>query len=229
PDAFAEAPAVSIDYAVMEKTDKATVVPVSMGWSDVGSWQALWEIGDKDNAGNVINGDVMQVGSKDCYLRSDGTLVAAIGLEDFVVVASTDAVLVAPKGEVQQVRDIVEQLGLDGRTEGVTFPEVYRPWGWYKTLNKGTGFNVNRITLHAGGRVNLRRHRHTAQHWTIVDGTANVTLDDTLHVLEPGQSISIPAGTAHALATSENQPLSLIEVQAGPNAGKDEFERLEYA
>ncbi len=228
-DAFADAPAISIDYAVMEKTDKATVVPVTMGWSDVGSWQALWEIGDKDDAGNVINGDVMQVGSKNCYLRSDGTLVAAIGLEDFVVVASTDAVLVAPKGEVQQVRDIVEQLGADGRTEGVTFPEVYRPWGWYKTLNKGAGFNVNRITLHAGGRVNLRRHRHTAQHWTIVDGTAHVTLDDTLHVLEPGQSISIPAGAAHALATSENQPLSLIEVQAGPNAGKDEFERLEYA
>lgn len=228
-DAFTDAPAVSIDYAVMEKTDKACVVSVSMGWSDVGSWQVLWEIGDKDDAGNVISGDVMQVSSKNCYLRSDGTLVAAIGLEDFVVVASADAVLVAPKGEVQQVRDIVEQLGKDGRTEGVTFPEVYRPWGFYKTLNKGPGFNVNRITLHTGGRVNLRRHRHTAQHWTIIDGTANVTLDDTLHVLEPGQSISIPAGAAHALATCENQSLSLIEVQAGPNAGKDEFERLEYA
>ena len=227
--AFSACPSDSIDYAVMEKTDKACVVSVSMGWSDVGSWQVLWEIGDKDDAGNVISGDVMQVSSKNCYLRSDGTLVAAIGLEDFVVVASTDAVLVAPKGEVQQVRDIVEQLGKDGRTEGVTFPEVYRPWGCYKTLNKGPGFNVNRITLHAGGRVNLRRHRHTAQHWAIIDGTANVTLDDTLQVLEPGQSISIPAGAAHALATSENQSLSLIEVQAGPNAGKDEFERLEYA
>jgi mannose-1-phosphate guanylyltransferase/mannose-6-phosphate isomerase len=229
PDAFEEAPAVSIDYAVMEKTENAAVIPVSMGWSDVGSWQALWKIGNKDESGNVIKGDVMQVGSKDCYLRSDGTLVAAIGLEDFVVVASTDAVLVAPKSKVQQVRDIVEQLSKSGRSEGVTFPEVYRPWGWYKTLNKGEGFNVNRITLHAGGRVNLRRHRHTAQHWTIVDGIANVTLDGTSHLLEPGQSISIPAGAAHALATTENQPLSLIEVQAGPNAGKDEFERLEHA
>ena len=228
-DAFAEAPAVSIDYAVMEKTEKAAVAPVSIGWSDVGSWQALWEIGDKDESENVIKGDVMQVGSKDCYLRSDGTLVAVIGLEDFVVVASSDAVLVAPKNEVQQVRDIVEQLGRSGRSEGTTFPEVYRPWGWYKSLNKGAGFNVIQITLHAGGRVNLRRHRHTAQHWTIVDGTANVTLNDTSHILEPGQSISIPAGATHALATLENHPLSLIEVQAGPNAGKDEFERLECA
>lgn len=227
--AFEKVPAVSIDYAVMEKTDKASVVPVDMGWSDVGSWRALWEIGEKDAAGNVVVGDVMQFGSRDCYLRSDGTLIAAIGLEDFVVVASSDAVLVAPKDEVQHVRDIVEQLGLDGRSEAVTFPEVYRPWGWYKTLNSGPGFHVNRITLHADGRVNLRRHRHAAQHWMIVDGTARVTLEDEQHTLQPGESISIPAGAAHALATKDNRPLSLIEVQAGPNAGKDEFERLENA
>jgi mannose-1-phosphate guanylyltransferase/mannose-1-phosphate guanylyltransferase/mannose-6-phosphate isomerase len=227
PDTFATAPAVSIDYAVMEKTDRANMVPVSMGWSDVGSWGALWEIGDKDSDGNVVVGDVMQVGSSDCYLRSDGTLVAAIGLEDFVVVASTDAVLVAPMNEVQQVRDIVEQLGQNERSEAVTFPEVFRPWGWYKTLNSGPGFNVKRITIHPGGRVHLRRHRHTAQHWMIVDGTAEVTLDGATSNLGPGESISIPAGAAHALATTENQALSLIEVQAGPNAGKDEFERLE--
>jgi mannose-1-phosphate guanylyltransferase/mannose-1-phosphate guanylyltransferase/mannose-6-phosphate isomerase len=226
-DTFATAPAVSIDYAVMEKTDRANMVPVSMGWSDVGSWGALWEIGDKDSDGNVVVGDVMQVGSSDCYLRSDGTLVAAIGLEDFVVVASTDAVLVAPMNEVQQVRDIVEQLGQNERSEAVTFPEVFRPWGWYKTLNSGPGFNVKRITIHPGGRVHLRRHRHTAQHWMIVDGTAEVTLDGATSNLGPGESISIPAGAAHALATTENQALSLIEVQAGPNAGKDEFERLE--
>jgi mannose-1-phosphate guanylyltransferase/mannose-1-phosphate guanylyltransferase/mannose-6-phosphate isomerase len=225
--AFEAAPSVSIDYAVMEKTDKAAVVPVDMGWSDVGSWRALWEIGAKDVAGNVVVGDVMQFGSRDCYLRSDGTLIAAIGLEDFVVVASSDAVLVAPKDEVQHVRDIVEQLGLDGRSEAVTFPEVYRPWGWYKTLNTGPGFHVNRITLHAGGRVSLRRHRHAAQHWMIVDGIAQVTLEDQQHTLNPGESISIPAGAAHALATTDDRPLSLIEVQAGPNAGKDEFERLE--
>jgi len=227
PDTFATAPAVSIDYAVMEKTDRANMVPVSMGWSDVGSWGALWEIGDKDSDGNVVVGDVMQVGSSDCYLRSDGPLVAAIGLEDFVVVASTDAVLVAPMNEVQQVRDIVEQLGQNERSEAVTFPEVFRPWGWYKTLNSGPGFNVKRITIHPGGRVHLRRHRHTAQHWMIVDGTAEVTLDGATSNLGPGESISIPAGAAHALATTENQALSLIEVQAGPNAGKDEFERLE--
>ena len=225
--AFEAAPSVSIDYAVMEKTDKAAVVPVDMGWSDVGSWRALWEIGAKDVAGNVLVGDVMQFGSRDCYLRSDGTLIAAIGLEDFVVVASSDAVLVAPKDEVQHIRDIVEQLGLDGRSEAVTFPEVYRPWGWYKTLNTGPGFHVNRITLHAGGRVSLRRHRHAAQHWMIVDGIAQVTLEDQQHTLNPGESISIPAGAAHALATTDDRPLSLIEVQAGPNAGKDEFERLE--
>jgi mannose-1-phosphate guanylyltransferase / mannose-6-phosphate isomerase len=227
--AFEDAPAVSIDYAVMEKTDKAAMVPVDMGWSDVGSWRALWEIGTKDQSGNVVVGDVMQLGSRDCYLRSDGTLVAAVGLENFVVVASSDAVLVAPKDEVQQVRDIVEKLGMQGRSEAVTFPEVYRPWGWYKTLNRGPGFHVNRITLHAGGRVSLRRHRHAAQHWMIVEGTAHVTLDGQQHTLEPGESISIPAGAAHALATADDHALSLIEVQAGPNAGKDEFERLETA
>jgi len=213
----------------MEKTDKAAVVPVDMGWSDVGSWRALWEIGFKDVAGNVVVGDVMQLGSRDCYLRSDGTLIAAIGLEDFVVVASSDAVLVAPKDEVQQVRDIVAQLDTKGRSEAVTFPEVYRPWGWYKTLNTGPGFHVKRITLHAGGRVSLRRHRHAAQHWMIVEGTAHVTLEGAPHTLEPGESISIPAGAAHALATDKHHALSLIEVQAGPNAGKDEFERLESA
>ena len=228
-ESFAAAPATSIDYAVMEKTDRAAVVPVDMGWSDVGSWRALWEIGAKDNAGNVVVGDVVQVGARDCYLRSDGTLVAAIGLEDFVVVASADAVLVAPKDEVQQVRDIVEALGKSGRSEAVTFPEVYRPWGWYKTLNTGPGFHVKRISVHAGGRVNLRRHRHAAQHWMIVDGTAEVTLEDETRALEPGESISIPAGAAHALATADNRALTLIEVQAGPNAGKDEFERLETA
>ncbi|MGB0626496.1 MAG: mannose-1-phosphate guanylyltransferase/mannose-6-phosphate isomerase [Alphaproteobacteria bacterium] len=228
-EAFAAAPATSIDYAVMEKTDRAAVVPVDMGWSDVGSWRALWEIGAKDNAGNVVVGDVVQVGARDCYLRSDGTLVAAIGLEDFVVVASADAVLVAPKDEVQQVRDIVEALGKAGRSEAVTFPEVYRPWGWHKTLNTGPGFHVKRISVHAGGRVNLRRHRHAAQHWMIVDGTAQVTLEDETRALEPGESISIPAGAAHALATADNRALTLIEVQAGPNAGKDEFERLETA
>jgi len=228
-ESFAAAPATSIDYAVMEKTDRAAVVPVDMGWSDVGSWRALWEIGAKDNAGNVVVGDVVQVGARDCYLRSDGTLVAAIGLEDFVVVASADAVLGAPKDEVQQVRDIVEALGKSGRSEAVTFPEVYRPWGWYKTLNTGPGFHVKRISVHAGGRVNLRRHRHAAQHWMIVDGTAEVTLEDETRALEPGESISIPAGAAHALATADNRALTLIEVQAGPNAGKDEFERLETA
>jgi mannose-1-phosphate guanylyltransferase/mannose-6-phosphate isomerase len=210
----------------MEKTDHAAVVPVDMGWSDVGSWRALWEIGSKDNAGNVIVGDVVQVGARDCYLRSDGTLVAAIGLEDFVVVASADAVLVAPKDDVQQVRVIVEQLGQTGRAEAVTFPEVYRPWGWYKTLNTGPGFHVKRITLHPGGEVRLRRHRHAAQHWMVVDGIAEVTLEAETHRIEPGASISIPAGAAHALATADNRELTLIEVQAGPNAGRDEFERL---
>jgi mannose-1-phosphate guanylyltransferase/mannose-6-phosphate isomerase len=226
PAAFGNAPAASIDYAVMEKTGHAAVVPVDMGWSDVGSWRALWEIGAKDNAGNVVVGDVMQVGARDCYLRSDGTLVAAIGLEDFVVVASADAVLVAPKDEVQQVRDIVERLDRAGHSEAVTFPEVYRPWGWHKTLNAGPGFNVKRITLHPGGRVSLRRHRHTAQHWVVVDGVAEVTLEGAAHRIEPSESISIPAGAAHALATAENRELTLIEVQAGPNAGRDEFERL---
>lgn len=224
--AFGTAPAASIDYAVMEKTESAAVVPVDMGWSDVGSWRALWEIGSKDNAGNVVVGDVVQVGARDCYLRSDGTLVAAIGLEDFIVVASTDAVLVAPKDEVQQVRDIVDQLDRAGRSEAVTFPEVYRPWGWYKTLNTGSGFHVKRITLHPGGEVSLRRHRHTAQHWMVVDGIADVTLEEATHRIEPGESISIPAGAAHALATADNRELTLIEVQAGPNAGRDEFERL---
>ena len=225
--AFAASPAVALDVAVMEKTTRAAVVPAALGWSDVGAWRALWDIGDRDAAGNVIVGDVVQIDSEACYLRSDGPLVAAIGLKDFVVVATQDAVLVAPQDESQRVRAIVDRLAAGGRRESVAHPQTYRPWGYWQTIDRGPGFQVKRIRLHAGGAVRPRRHHHATQHWAVVTGAAQVTVDGVAGTLRAGQSISIPPGAAHALLALGDEPLDLIEVQTGPDARQDNFERLE--
>ncbi|MGE0255183.1 MAG: mannose-1-phosphate guanylyltransferase/mannose-6-phosphate isomerase [Alphaproteobacteria bacterium] len=225
--AFAAAPAVALDVAVMERTSRAVVVPAALGWSDVGAWGALRDIGARDAAGNVVVGDVIQLDSEACYLRSDGPLVAAIGLRDFVVVATQDAVLVAPRDESQKVRAIVDRLAAGGRREAAAHPQTYRPWGYWQTIDRGPGFQVKRIRLHAGGAVRPRRHRHAAQHWVVVAGTAQVTVDAVAGTLRAGQSISIPPGAAHALLALGDEALDLIEVQTGPDARQDDFERVD--
>jgi mannose-1-phosphate guanylyltransferase/mannose-6-phosphate isomerase len=226
PDAFAEAPSVSLDYAVMEKTGRAAVVPADLGWSDVGSWAGLWEVLDKDGAGNAVQGDVVTVDSENCLLRSDDQLLVALGLSDIVVAATDDAVLVCPRDRAQDVGDVVKRLRRDGRREPEVHTKVYRPWGNYQGIDLGGRFQVKRITVMPGATLSLQRHRHRAEHWVVVEGVAEVTRDDEVFTLYPNQSTHIPLGAVHRLANPGEAPLHLIEVQCGDYLGEDDIERF---
>ena len=226
-NAFATAPSISIDYAVMEKTDRAAVVPAEMGWSDVGSWPALWEAGEKDADGNVIVGDVAAQDVRNSYIRSDHRLVAAIGLADTLLVVSDDAVLAAPLARAQEVKSLVEALRAAGRSEPITHTKVYRPWGSYQSIEVGDRFQVKHITVNPGGRLSLQKHRQRAEHWVVVNGTARVTRGDETFTLRENESAYIPAGTAHRLENAGSGVLRIIEVQSGRYLGEDDIERLE--
>ncbi|MFM2042815.1 MAG: mannose-phosphate guanylyltransferase [Pseudomonadota bacterium] len=226
-DAFAVAPGISIDYAVMEKTERAVVVPAEMGWTDVGAWSALWQIAPKDAAGNVALGDVMLVDSSDCYVRSPHALTAVVGVKDVVVVATEDAVLVADRSRVQDVKTIVDRLKSAGRSEPLEHKRVYRPWGFYQGVHAGDGFQVKRITVHPGRKLSLQKHQHRSEHWVVVHGTAVVTVDDTVRTLNANQSIYIPLGAVHRLENPGPGDLHLIEVQTGSYLGEDDIVRLE--
>jgi len=226
-DAFAKAPAVSLDYAVMEKTAQAAVVPADMGWSDIGSWAALWEVGAKDASGNVIVGDVAARDVTRSYIRSDDRLVAVIGLSDVLLVVSDDAVLAAPLARAQEVKALVEALRAEGRSEPFTHTRVYRPWGFYQGLHAGDRFQVKHITVNPGGRLSLQRHRRRAEHWVVVNGTARVTRSGETFDLGENESTFIPAGTAHRLENPGPEVLRIIEVQSGRYLGEDDIERLE--
>jgi len=225
--AFNQCPEDSIDYAVMEKTDLAVVVPLDAEWSDVGSWSALWEIGEKDDADNVLVGDVLCVGSKGCYARSDNHLVALIGVEDLVVVDTPDALMVAHRERSQDVKKIVDILKHDGRSEAVVHREVFRPWGKYDSIDMGTRFQVKRITVNPGASLSLQKHHHRAEHWIVVSGTAEVTCDDKVLLLGENQSTYIPLGSVHRLANPGKIPLEMIEVQSGSYLGEDDIVRFE--
>ncbi|MGE4221171.1 MAG: cupin domain-containing protein, partial [Alphaproteobacteria bacterium] len=222
------APALSIDYAVMEHTDRAAVVPVDFGWSDVGAWNALWEIADKDAAGNVVQGPALLADVRDSYLRSeDGRLVAAVGLTDAVVVATSDAVLVAPRDRAEEVKALVERLKAEGRPEADWHPRVYRPWGSYQEVDAGDRFKVKRIVVKPGGQLSLQRHARRAEHWVVVRGVARVTRGASVVDLGPDQSIYIPLGEVHRLENPGVEPVHLIEVQTGDYLGEDDIERIE--
>ncbi|MEW6111017.1 MAG: mannose-1-phosphate guanylyltransferase/mannose-6-phosphate isomerase [Thermodesulfobacteriota bacterium] len=225
--AFDQCPEDSIDYAVMEKTDRAVVVPLDAAWSDVGSWSALWEIGEKDDADNVLVGDVLSIGSKGCYARSDNHLVALIGVEDLVVVDTPDALMVAHRERSQDVKKIVDLLKRDGRSEAVVHREVFRPWGKYDSIDMGTRFQVKRITVNPGASLSLQKHHHRAEHWIVVSGTAEVTCDDKVLLLGENQSTYIPLGSVHRLANPGKIPLEMIEVQSGSYLGEDDIVRFE--
>lgn len=225
--AFDQCPEDSIDYAVMEKTDRAVVVPLDAAWSDVGSWSALWDIGEKDDADNVLVGDVLNVGSKGCYARSDNHLVALIGVEDLVVVDTPDAVMVAHRERSQDVKKIVDILKRDGRPEAVVHREVFRPWGKYDSIDMGSRFQVKRITVNPGASLSLQKHHHRAEHWIVVSGTAEVTCDDKVLLLGENQSTYIPLGSVHRLANPGKIPLEMIEVQSGSYLGEDDIVRFE--
>ncbi len=225
--AFAACPADSIDYAVMEKTDAAAVVPVDIGWSDVGSWATLWEVGEKDAYGNVLRGDVHVQATESSYIRAEKRLVSVLGLSDVVVVETDDAVLIASKDEAQNVKDIVGKLDAANRTEHLSHRRVYRPWGYYESIDAGSRFQVKRIMVNPGAALSLQMHHHRAEHWVVVSGTAKVTRGEEVSLLAENESTFIPIGVKHRLENPGKVPLHLIEVQSGTYLGEDDIVRFE--
>lgn len=225
--AFGACPSDSIDYAVMERTSKGAVVPLACGWSDVGSWSALWEVEDKDSADNVINGDVLLHEVDSSYVRSESRLVAAVGVSNLVVVETSDAVLIADKARVQDVKHIVQALKNAKRDEATVHKRVYRPWGSYESLVTAHRFQVKRIIVNPGQQLSLQMHHHRAEHWIVVSGTAKVTCGDKEFLLSEDESTYIPLGNRHRLANPGVIPLEMIEVQTGGYLGEDDIVRFQ--
>ena len=225
--AFAACPDDSVDYAVMEKTADAVMVPLDAGWSDIGSWTALWDVSDKDQQGNVFKGDVLNQQSRNTYVHADSRLVATVGLDDLVIVETKDAVLVAHKNHVQDVKKIVEQLKSGSRTEHINHREVYRPWGVYDSVDNGHRYQVKRITVKPGAKLSVQMHHHRAEHWIVVSGTARVTNGEKTYLVRENESTYIPIGQIHALENPGVIPLELIEVQSGSYLGEDDIVRFE--
>ena len=226
-EAFLACPAEAIDRAVMEKTDHAAVIPAEFDWSDVGSWGALWELAEKDRAGNAARGDVQLQDTKDTLVFADRRLVATLGVEDLIIVDSDDALLVADRSRSQDVREVVEDLKRANRSEHLSHTRVYRPWGYFEQVDEGERFQVKRLMVKPGAALSLQLHRKRAEHWVVVSGRARVTRgDDTLY-LDENQSTYIPVGTKHRLENPGDQPLLIIEVQSGSYLGEDDIERFE--
>lgn len=226
-DIFAACPSDSIDYAVMEKTSVGGVVSLDCGWSDVGAWSALWDVAPHDESGNVSAGDVLLHNCTDSYVRSDSRLVAATGVENLVIVETADAVLVADRNKVQGVKDIVNMLKTQDRSEASLHRRVYRPWGSYESLVAADRFQVKRIIVNPGQTLSLQMHHHRAEHWIVVNGTAEVTCEDKVFMLKEDESTYIPLGHKHRLANPGHIPLELIEVQSGAYLGEDDIVRFE--
>jgi mannose-1-phosphate guanylyltransferase/mannose-6-phosphate isomerase len=224
---FTACPSDSIDYAVMEKTRKAVVVPLDAGWSDVGSWSALHEAIPADAAGNVTIGDVLVSDSHGCYLHSTSRLVATVGLKDHVVIETKDAVMVAPRDRVQDVKALVTELKKQGRYETSLHREVFRPWGSYDSIDSGERFQVKRLVVNPGASLSLQLHHHRAEHWVVVSGTAQITCDDKVFLLEENQSTYIPLGSKHRIDNPGKIPLHIIEVQSGTYLGEDDIVRFQ--
>ncbi|WP_067561430.1 mannose-1-phosphate guanylyltransferase/mannose-6-phosphate isomerase [Halofilum ochraceum] len=223
---FTRCRAISIDHAVMEKTGRAAMVPLDAGWSDIGSWSALAGVSERDAAGNVCNGDVIALDTRDSLIHSDHRLVATLGVEDLVVIETCDAVLIAHKERAQDIRKIVDRLQADGRTEHVDHRQVIRPWGSYDCVDRGDRFQVKRIIVRPGARLSLQMHHHRAEHWVVVRGTARVTSGDDVCLVSENQSTFIPLGQIHALENPGHIPLELIEVQSGSYLGEDDIVRF---
>ena len=226
-EAFCACPADSIDYAVMEKTARASVVPLDAGWSDVGSWAALRKVNAQDADGNTVLGDVVALDCRNSYLRSESRLVAAVGLDDCIVVETKDAVLVAPAGRAQDVKKIVDELESAGRTEARLGREVFRPWGSYDSLESAVGFQVKRLTVLPGAILSLQSHQRRAEHWVVVAGVARITLDEKVFDLKVNEHTYIPIGAKHRIENPGAEPLHIIEVQVGDYLGEDDIVRFE--
>ena len=226
-DAFARAPQKSIDYAVMEKTDRTAVVAGNFRWSDIGSWDALFDITPRDESGNVTHGPVVAEDTRGCVIHSDGRLTAAIGVNDLVVVSTADAVMVVPRARSQEVKELVARLKAEQHKEATEHKRGHRPWGYYETIDLGERFHVKRIVVNPGGMLSLQKHRHRAEHWVVVRGTAEVTIGEDTRAVHENELIFIPIGTVHRLANQGKIPLELIEVQTGSYLGEDDIVRLE--
>ncbi len=227
PGPFAACPSISLDYAVAERTSHAAVVPADLGWSDVGSWGALWDLGAKDGQGNVAVGDVLLEGATDCYVRSDGIVTAVVGLENAVVVVTEDAVLAMHRDRAQDVKKVVDRLRAAGRHEAVAHNRSYRPWGFFETLIAGERFRVQRVVVQPGQKLSLQKHYHRAEHWTVVEGIAVATRDGATILVRENESIDLPPGCLHRVENPGRIPLTFIEVQTGSYLGADDVVRVE--
>ncbi|HEY2682906.1 MAG TPA: mannose-1-phosphate guanylyltransferase/mannose-6-phosphate isomerase [Steroidobacteraceae bacterium] len=224
---FSKCRSESIDYAVMEKTKDAVVLPLDAGWSDVGSWSSLFDALPSDEEGNVLQGDVMVHDTHDCYVHSTSRLVAAVGMDDHIIVETKDAVLVAPKDRVQDVKELVNKIKHAGRSESALHREVFRPWGSYDSIDNGERFQVKRLSVKPGGVLSLQMHHHRAEHWIVVQGTARITRDGETFLLSENQSTYIPIGSTHRIENPGKVPLHIVEVQSGSYLGEDDIVRFE--
>jgi len=225
--AFSRAPSISIDYAVMEHTQHAAVIAADFEWNDIGSWSALWSVAAKNTAENVEIGDVVSEDSKGCYLRGEGPLVAALGVENLVITATPDVVLVTTRERDQDVGKLVQRLKSNGHRSATQTTNVHRPWGYYQSIHAGDRFQVKRITVNPGAKLSLQKHYHRAEHWVVVNGTAIVTRDDEEILLRENESIFVPLGCMHRLENPGKVPLNLIEVQSGAYLGEDDIVRVQ--
>lgn len=226
-EAFESAPKKSIDYAVMEHTKKAAVIPADIGWSDVGTWSAVRDLSTRDEHGNVVRGSGIVTGASNVHIRSDDMLTAVVGVSDVIVVTTPDAVLVVNANASDKVKDLVEQLKRDGRREPLEHRRVYRPWGYYQSVDNGERYQVKRISVKPGGKLSLQKHHHRAEHWIVVKGTAEVTRDAEVMLVHENESIYLPIGCVHRLVNPGKIDLELIEVQTGSYLGEDDIVRIE--
>lgn len=227
PEAFTQSPALSVDHAVMEKTKMAVVVPLDAGWSDVGAWPAVQQVLPQDIKGNAVRGDVLLQTSANCHVHADSRLVTLVGVNDMIVVETSDAVLVAHKDSAQDVKTLVERMKALKRTEVDTHREVFRPWGSYDAIDQGERFQVKRIKVQPGAKLSVQMHHHRAEHWVVVAGTAKVTIDDKTQLVTENQSVYIPIGAVHSLENPGKMNLHLIEVQSGAYLGEDDIVRFQ--
>ena len=226
-DAFRASPADSIDYAVMEHTLEAVMVPLDAEWSDIGSWDALWKISEKDEHNNTLVGDVVVNEVHNSFVRAEHRLVSVVGVDDLVVIETADAVMVASQEKAQDVKTIVTELKDNDREEPSLHRKVYRPWGWYEGVDSGPGFQVKRINVSPGASLSLQLHHHRAEHWVVVTGTGTVTCDDKTVELKENESTYIPRETQHRLQNLSDEPLEIIEIQSGDYLGEDDIVRFE--
>jgi mannose-1-phosphate guanylyltransferase/mannose-6-phosphate isomerase len=226
-ESFVKARKTSIDYAVMERTDKAAVLTADLGWSDVGEWSAVWRLSRRDANGNSLRGRVVAIDSSNILVRSEEQLTAVIGLQDVIVVATGDAVLIADKSQTHKVKELVERLKAETQSEATQHRRNYRPWGYYQSIDQGARYQVKRIVVRPGGRLSLQKHYHRAEHWVVVRGAAEVTLDAKVELVHENESIYLPIGSVHRLANPGKIDLELIEVQTGSYLGEDDIVRID--